>query len=1037
MTESQSVCPTSEQLKTLLDGSLTEPDQTALQTHVDGCPSCQQALERLVAGTESWDAAVGHLRDETTQPDGAVLAEALQQMKRDEFVEAAWQGAASAANSSTGPLDFLEPSDQPGSIGKLGVYEVSEVVGRGGMGVVLKAFDPSLHRVVAVKVLAPYLAHNPLARKRFIREAQAIAAVSHDHVITIHAIDESAEQPKIVMQFISGMSLQEKLDTEGSLDLKEILRIGMQTASGLAAAHAQGLVHRDVKPSNILLENGIQRVKLTDFGLARAVDDASLTQSGVIAGTPQYMAPEQANGDAVDHRADLFSLGSVMYAMCVGHSPFRASTTMGVLKRVCHDPPRPIQELNPDIPEWLCAIVMKLLSKPREDRFQTAKSVAEILEKWLAHVQQPSVVPRPGTVDQPSSKQSHRSATARTESSSASASLRSTPRSTNDLFASTIFFQPISARWLLFFLLTGMTVVFAMAQANHARIEEALMVSVLGGMFVCFWGLLLAALVRFVWANVNKPAPWTASSAGDAAQPADDSHRLQPHPIWRLPPESLAMLAAFAALLMVNNILFAAIVAIVVWRIATHYARAGNPTSAVLSDDGATHINAGAAPNSYAARFQSALRLPAIGLLRLAEAIGGVFDLEATERNRLLIAIGWCFAGGMDLIGSTACALDLMTPAPKKVWMVFLMGLWFGLSLLSFAVAQCVYVRQNFHHVRLASVIGLLPVSFGAFVRIPLSVITLLWQLAPSMRESFATTPWPETDLGRLLVGQLSQTMRRWLGTFGRIAAWSALCFIVKILTLACYVIPFGPSDYQVDDASAQTVMSKGDVPQFGFSMMATGTGRTYGLLPPSHVYLRDTILLTAISGHLPAITNRPQLIPGFQIRLGNPATTNKGGHTRPFTKEHCQELFQEISGKPHPQHADSLFQTIQWINAARDRLPSAQRTPAEQFQSGSSISFAEWMSLMSRTFLHAEHLHANRPLPGFVATSTLLNQELFEVRPGAEQHVSNSCMTVPWLLATLFIGFLLVWLLGVWRIVARRHRRQAVVSSPSLSTAV
>ena len=217
MNDRPAICPTSDQLKSLLDGSLTEPEQTAMQGHVDGCPSCQAALERLVAGTESWDAAVGHLRDETPQPDGPVLAEALQQMKQDEFVEAAWQGAASVANWSTKPLDFLEPSDQPGSIGKLGVYEVSEVVGRGGMGVVLKAFDPSLHRVVAVKVLAPYLAHNPQARKRFIREAQAIAAVCHDHVITIHAIDESAEQPKIVMQFIAGRSLQEKLDADGSL----------------------------------------------------------------------------------------------------------------------------------------------------------------------------------------------------------------------------------------------------------------------------------------------------------------------------------------------------------------------------------------------------------------------------------------------------------------------------------------------------------------------------------------------------------------------------------------------------------------------------------------------------------------------------------------------------------------------------------------------------------------------------------------------------------------------------------------------------
>src|SRR5262249_42840754 len=116
----------------------------------------------------------------------------------------------------------------------------------------------------------------------------------------------------------------ERIDRSGTLELKEVLRIGMQTAVGLAAAHSQGLIHRDIKPANILLENGVERVKITDFGLARAADDTSLSQSGVVAGTPQYMAPEQASGEAVDHRADLFSLGSVLYAMCTGQPPFRA-----------------------------------------------------------------------------------------------------------------------------------------------------------------------------------------------------------------------------------------------------------------------------------------------------------------------------------------------------------------------------------------------------------------------------------------------------------------------------------------------------------------------------------------------------------------------------------------------------------------------------------------------------------------------------------------------------------------------------------------
>ena len=161
----------------------------------------------------------------------------------------------------------------------------------------------------------------------------------------------------------------------------------MQTAAGLAAAHAQGLVHRDIKPANILLENGVERVKLTDFGLARAVDDASLTQSGVVAGTPLFMAPEQARCETVDHRADLFSLGAVLYAMCTGRSPFRASTTLGVLRRVSDDPHRPVREVNPEIPHWLAAIVDRLLAKDRAQRYQSAAEVSELLGRHLARRQ--------------------------------------------------------------------------------------------------------------------------------------------------------------------------------------------------------------------------------------------------------------------------------------------------------------------------------------------------------------------------------------------------------------------------------------------------------------------------------------------------------------------------------------------------------------------------------------------------------------------------------------------------------------------------
>jgi formylglycine-generating enzyme required for sulfatase activity/serine/threonine protein kinase len=305
------------------------------------------------------------------------------------------------ANSGPVSLAFLQPCDTPGRIGKIDHYEVVEVVGQGGMGVVLRAFDTKLSRIVAVKVMAPELAANPTAVKRFLREASTAAAVHHDHVVTIHAVGDHHRPPYIVMQFIDGQTLQQKIDREGALELKQILRIGSQMAAGLAAAHKHGLIHRDVKPANILLENGVERVKITDFGLARAADDLEMTQTGMIAGTPQYMSPEQAKGEPVDARSDIFSLGSVLYTMCTGRPGFRAETTMGVLKRVCDESPRPIREVNAEIPPWLEAIIGKLLAKNPADRFQSAAEVSELLGQHLAHVQNPAQVPRPATVSLP------------------------------------------------------------------------------------------------------------------------------------------------------------------------------------------------------------------------------------------------------------------------------------------------------------------------------------------------------------------------------------------------------------------------------------------------------------------------------------------------------------------------------------------------------------------------------------------------------------------------------------------------------------
>src|SRR5262249_33334871 len=185
----------------------------------------------------------------------------------------------------------------------------------------------------------------------------------------------------------------ERIDRDGPLDPKDLTRIALQTAEGLAAAHAQGLVHRDVKPANILLENGVGRARLTDFGLARAVDDAGCTQQGTIAGTPEYMAPEQARGQVVDHRADLYSLGCVIYAACTGRPPFRAATSLGVIHLATTSTPPPIRAINPDVPAELEVVVMTLLAKDPADRFRPAGEVVEELRRVLVRMLRPDLAP--------------------------------------------------------------------------------------------------------------------------------------------------------------------------------------------------------------------------------------------------------------------------------------------------------------------------------------------------------------------------------------------------------------------------------------------------------------------------------------------------------------------------------------------------------------------------------------------------------------------------------------------------------------------
>jgi len=381
-----------ESLELFLCDRLPESDRLALEDHLSSCVDCRAQIEQLAASPALWTEARGYLSSTGDEPAARVST-----------LPVAGDLSHSRDDASFGRTDhilsFLSPTDDPRMLGRFGGYEIAGVVGCGGMGVVLKGLDVALNRYVAIKALAPHLATSAAARLRFAREARAAAAVVHENVIAIHAVAEANGLPYLVMPYVRGPSLQKRLDAQGPLATAEILRIGRQAAAGLAAAHAQGLVHRDIKPGNILLEDGVERLTITDFGLARAADDASLTRSGVIAGTPQFMSPEQARGDSIDARSDLFSLGSVLYALCTGRAPFRAETSFGVLRRITDETPRPISELNPEIPEWLALMIARLHAKDPASRYGSADEVAQLFEHCLAHIQQPTLVPLPAALN--------------------------------------------------------------------------------------------------------------------------------------------------------------------------------------------------------------------------------------------------------------------------------------------------------------------------------------------------------------------------------------------------------------------------------------------------------------------------------------------------------------------------------------------------------------------------------------------------------------------------------------------------------------
>jgi WD40 repeat protein len=389
-------CPGAVTLRQFVLGLLDAERMDALTRHIESCTACVAALDQLSAE----DSLIAGMKATPLPAPPEVVDRVLSAIHDGLRTRA---GADTASGGQTSEVrdeaaDFLAAPQRPDEIGRLGGYGVLRVLGVGGMGVVFEAQDEQLQRRVALKALKPALAASASARQRFLREARATAAIEHDHIVPIYQVGEDRGVPFLAMPLLKGQSLEDWLSQTPRPSLAQVVRIGQQVARGLAAAHERGLVHRDIKPSNLWLEpTDGGRLKILDFGLVRGAADPRLTYQGAIAGTPQYMAPEQAKGEAVDARADLFSLGCVLYRLLTGRLPFVGNDALSTLTAVALEEPAPPAALCAEVPEPLSELVMQLLAKDREQRPGSAEQVAV----QLAAIEQELNQPRPAEKGKP------------------------------------------------------------------------------------------------------------------------------------------------------------------------------------------------------------------------------------------------------------------------------------------------------------------------------------------------------------------------------------------------------------------------------------------------------------------------------------------------------------------------------------------------------------------------------------------------------------------------------------------------------------
>ncbi len=287
----------------------------------------------------------------------------------------------------------MSETREPGAaLKRLGKYEVQAEIGRGGMGVVYRGYDSLLDRPVAIKVLAPHLVWEPGFVERFLREARTAARLKHASIVAIYDVGQEGSHYYIVMEYLQGHTLGDLVRQQGPLFPEQALAILQPLAAALDFAHQRDLVHRDVKPSNIVVHPS-GHVTLTDFGIARAGHETRLTTTGALVGTPQYMSPEQARGDEVDHRTDIYSLGVVTYEMLAGRAPFDATTPHAVLHQVIYDPSPPLRTQRRDLPREVDGVLARALAKQPDRRFATAGEFVDTLRRVLAGQPSPAAAP--------------------------------------------------------------------------------------------------------------------------------------------------------------------------------------------------------------------------------------------------------------------------------------------------------------------------------------------------------------------------------------------------------------------------------------------------------------------------------------------------------------------------------------------------------------------------------------------------------------------------------------------------------------------